>query len=370
MRIHVIRARTLPAALQQVRENHGENAIVLDTATAPDGVTIRVGVELDPDKGETGPATIAARMAETAIVDHIGEALAWHGVPALVTRSLLLGVESTGGTDAEAALAAALERVFRFCRPEALPNPLAIVGPPGSGKTAVMAKLAAARRVAGGEIAIVNADLETAGAQDRIAAFAAALGVEPASAASPAGIQSAIYDVDGALVLIDTSGRAPADADDISEVSREIEAAGDGLLVLGAAIAPVEAAELAECFAAAGATHLIVTQLDIARRVGALLAAADAGDLVIAGASLGRKVGAGLHALGPKSLARLILTPPQPIAKPRPRRPKAEAPAAPAPRMTIRPTPEREPQGRADDAPAPENAARLAPASSEHGAAA
>ncbi|MEQ9124325.1 MAG: hypothetical protein RIM80_17370, partial [Alphaproteobacteria bacterium] len=70
MRIHVIRARTLPAALQQVRENHGENAIVLDTATAPDGVTIRVGVELDPDKGETGPATIAARMAETAIVDH------------------------------------------------------------------------------------------------------------------------------------------------------------------------------------------------------------------------------------------------------------------------------------------------------------
>jgi len=357
MRIHVIRARTLPAALQEVRDSHGEDAIVLDTATAPDGVTVRVGVELDAGMDATASPS-PARTNEAETVDRISEALAWHGVPTLVTRSLLLGAETAGGDDAEAALAAALDRVFRFQRPEDLPSPLAIVGPPGAGKTSVMAKLAAAKRMKGGEVAIVNADLDTAGARARIGAFAQALGISPYSADSPAAIGGAVGVAgDDAMTLIDTTARAPGDFDDIDEVGLEIEAAGAGLLVLSAAIAPIEAAELAECFAAAGAESLIVTQLDIARRVGALLAAADAGDLIIAGASLGRKVGAGLVPLTAASLARLILTPPQPIAKPKPRKPAAAATKPPAPKAPTAEPPPPQPAATQADAQKPEQGA-------------
>ena len=86
----------------------------------------------------------------------------------------------------------------------------------------------------------------------------------------------------------------------------------------------MHAPRLATAANAAGAESLIVTQLDIARRVGAMLAAADAGGLVLVGVSLGRKIGDGLRPLDGQSLARLILAPPQPL-------PKWTAPAKAAP---------------------------------------
>ncbi len=436
MRIHVIRANSLPAALRQVRDAHGENAIVLDTDETPEGVTIRVGVEeaetivpapralatnaLDAlasntlasnaaaagkvasappspagtpaDTGETAfrsafrsrPSRQPARISSAA--DRVAEALAWHGAPPLVTRSLLLAVEAQGAgvqrvgaqdvEEVEVALTAALEQVFRFGRPDGLATPLAFVGPPGSGKTATLAKLAAARSLAGADIAIINADLETAGARSRIGAFAKALGVEPYPAGAASGITSAIVAAGaGVVTLIDTSGRAPADADDIDELAEEIEAAGAGVLVLSAALAPAEAAELAECFAAAGAGALIMTQLDIARRIGALLAAADAGDLLIAGVSLGRKVGDGLIALTAESLARLILTPPRPLAKPKPRRALPQrgsytpppAPVRPSVRAPVRPPADPASGSELDD---PSETAPSAASSPTHGAAA
>ncbi len=351
MRIHAIRKPTLQAALQEVRERFGDDAIVLDTVEGPEGATVRIGVEAvarpEPAPSPAAPdapvassappeAAPSARPAPTPekpptpppslVAEQIAEALAWHGAPPLVARSLLLAIESAGDLSAEAALADALERVFRFGRPEGLAGPMALVGPPGAGKTATLAKLAAARSLAGAQVAIVNADVETAGARERIGAFATALGVTAVDAADSDAIAQA---VDGAgaeaVTFVDTTGRAPADAHDVEDAAAEIAAAGAGVFVISATTAPVEAAEIAAVFAAAGADSMVATQLDVARRIGALLAAADAGDFVIAGVSLGRRVGDGLTALTPASLARLILAPPQPIAAARPRR----APARP-----------------------------------------
>lgn len=424
MRIHVIRARTLPAALHQVREAHGEDAIVLDTVENPGGVVIRVGVDM-PDAGAPAPTHLASaalapqqtpeqaperapeqttggaepkpapedRPAESTVdaavpplmapganrldlaadgarpfpgdgptletpapatarpeaapgrppdtmptpapkplpieradpplllqsaADKVADALAWHGATPLATRSLLFAVEANDSIDPETALAAALDRVYAFADPDDLPTPLAFVGPPGAGKTATLVKLAAANSMAGADIAIVNADLETAGAIDRLDAFGEALDIEPHLAETATEIEAALDALDPHVAAyVDTNGRAPADEDEISEIAAEIAAAGDGVLVLSAVIAPAEAAELAECFAAAGAKYLVMTQLDIARRIGALLAAADAGGLVVSGVSMGRKVGDGLKPLTPRSLARLILAAPRPLAKPR-----------------------------------------------------
>lgn len=331
MRIHVIRARTLPMALQMVRDAHGDEAIVLDTEETPDGAVVRVGLDAaaapepppapQSDLIDPPPAKPAPPQPISAATDRAAEALAWHGAPPLVIRGLLLAVEQSGEGDPELALAGALDQAFRFGRPENLHTPLALVGPPGAGKTATLAKLAAARSLNGADVAIVNADIETAGAEGRVGAFAEALGVEARRASDADDIAAAIAEAGPeAVALVDTSGRAPADADDIAEMAREIEAAGHGVLVLSAAIAPVEAAELAECFAAAGAESLVMTQLDIARRIGALLAAANAGGLAIAGVSMGRKVGDGLMPLTADTLARLILAPPTPLPKPQQRR--------------------------------------------------
>lgn len=342
MRIQVIHAKTLPEALAIARADHGENAIVLDTEETPDGAIVRLGVDTaapldapasEPDAPAPAPTQYAAAdlppasaalsswpairqpdpLPNAGTSDRIAKALAWHGVPPLVTSSLLIAAEASGETDPAAALAIALERVLRFGKPEDLRAPLAFVGPPGAGKTATLIKLAAARSGSGAAIQIVNTDLETSGAVARIGGFAEAMGLTPVHAANADDIRRAL--TQDAETFVDTVGRAPADDDDIAAAAAEIEAAGHGVLTLSAAIAPAEAAELAECFAAAGAESLIVTQLDIARRVGAMLAAADAGGLVLAGVSVGRKIGDGLRPLDGASLARLILAPPQPLPK-------------------------------------------------------
>lgn len=344
MRIKTLRAETLPVALQRVREQYGENAIVLDTEQAEDGAIVRVGVEqetstplawsadepaskaapADPPKQKAQPAPV--RQADMDRDDRIAEALVWHGVPILLTREILQAARQSGEEEAEAALIQALTVTFRFGRPERLPTPVALVGPPGSGKTATLAKIAAARTSGGDRVALVNADVATAGADARVRAFAEALDVTPRPARDAVGIAAAVEAAEpGAAVLVDTASRAPADIQDVEALAREIAAAGHGVLVLSAAISPDEATELAHCFADAGARSLIMTQLDVARRLGALLAAAKAGDLVIAGVSLGRKVGDGLKPLTPKSIARLLLAPPTALPKLPPRKPQSTA---------------------------------------------
>ena len=352
MRIHVIRAPTLRAALTEVRESLGEDAVVLDTSETPEGAVVKVGVDAEPAptppfvESASNPsapqafeiprphvaAPTPSRGRVSGSAEAIVEALEWHGAPPLVVRSLQFALETSDvdSVDPAAALADALARLYRFGRPETLGSPVALVGPPGAGKTATLAKLAAARHLEGGRsIALVNGDPETAGATERLDAFAEALGVAARIARTSNDIRDALAaSSPDCFTIVDTSGRAPADADDIEATAAEIEAVGNGVLVLSATTAPVEAAELAACFAAAGAGTLVMTQLDIARRIGGLLAAAEAGDLVIAGVSLGRKVGDGLKALTPLSLARLILAPPPPLASPKRRSARPTMPAA------------------------------------------
>lgn len=344
MRIHVIRASNLPAAMRLAQEKHGDDAVILDTSEGPEGATVRVGVdtavatpvtpaiarsmsdtvsedeprvetEADHDGDGDTSETTPARFGGPDPLDTIAEALAWHGAPHLAARNLLMAAEAANAATPEAALAAALDRCCRFARPESLVGPVALVGPPGAGKSATVIKLAAMRVLAGADVCLINADMMTTGARERIGAFADALGLTPVEASNTAetaeAVRTAPHD---AFTIVDTTGRAPADSDDLEEAAAEIAAVGSAALVLPAAMAPAEAAELAETFSAAGARSLIVTGLDMSRRIGSLIAAADAADLEIIGVGVGRKIGDGLKTVTAETLAKLILAPPQPIA--------------------------------------------------------
>lgn len=66
---------------------------------------------------------------------------------------------------------------------------------------------------------------------------------------------------------------------------------------------------MAEAFAAAGATRLLATRLDLTRRLGGVLAAAEAGDLMFCDVSVNPHVANGLFPVSPEALAQLILPP-------------------------------------------------------------
>ncbi len=133
--------------------------------------------------------------------------------------------------------------------------------------------------------------------------------VEPAS---PAELRAAVArQSDDAVTLIDTTGANPFHASEMAALAQLIEAAdAEPVLVLAAGGDVAEAAEIVGSFAAIGARRMVVTRLDISRRLGAMLVVAEAGPLAFSDVSFSPQVARGLKFLTPQALARLLMRDP------------------------------------------------------------
>jgi flagellar biosynthesis protein FlhF len=211
--------------------------------------------------------------------------------------------------DAASALAGALARALRF-EPLGAPAPgraLAVVGPPGVGKIAVVARLAAAARLAGLPARVVCAHPGRAGALEQLTALLAPLGLVPEAAATPAGALGAGGGGDGSLTLVDTGGVNPFRAGEVAALARWLAPGGvEAVLALPAGTDAQDAVEAVGRFAAVGARRCVVTRLDAARRLGGVVAAGATG-MALTEASVSPLIGKPMPPLTPGGLARLLL---------------------------------------------------------------
>jgi flagellar biosynthesis protein FlhF len=185
---------------------------------------------------------------------------------------------------------------------------LLLVGPPGGGKTLTAARLAARLVMEGVRPMVITTDDRRAGAVEQLAAFTRVLGLRLVAIGDAVALQRALADRPGdAPVLIDAPGLDPFDPAQSDEMTALAEVADATVaLVLPAGIDPAEAADLAAAHAAARATLLITTRLDLARRLGGVLAAADAG-LAMTEAGIGPGVADGLTPMTAAFLAQRLL---------------------------------------------------------------
>ena len=155
---------------------------------------------------------------------------------------------------------------------------------------------------------VFTTDDRRAGAVEQLAAFTRLLGLKLTAIGDPVALQRALADRSGdAPVLIDAPGLDPFDPAQRDELSALAEVAGaTTALVLAAGLDPAEAADIAGAHAAARATLLIVTKLDLARRLGGVLAAAGAG-LAMTEAGIGPGVADGLAPLTAAFLAQRLM---------------------------------------------------------------
>ena len=232
-------------------------------------------------------------------------------MPARLIERLLAGAREVPAGDPVMVLGAALDAVFRFSPllDGPWPRPVMLLGPPGAGKTVTTAKLAARAMLAQRPVGVITTDTARAGGVDQLASFTKLLKVNTLTAEGPEALARSVADsAHLGLVLIDTAGANAYDPDDMAALAALVDAArAEAILVLAAGGDPREAADLAESFAAAGATRLVVTRIDAARRFGSILAAADAGGLRFCEISQTRHVGNGLQPVNPVSLARLFM---------------------------------------------------------------
>lgn len=335
MRLKSFYAKTLTEAMQMIRDTLGDEAIIVATREENGGKAVRVTAAIDtrdfgaPVSGapnfevdQTGAAPPSRDdwlqyddeldAEENTISEDLTDMMLAHSVPEDVTDQILSCAMIVGYNDVAAALEDSLDHLFQF-RPilgnKAGHKPIILVGPPGVGKTLMVAKLAARAVMAGERVGVITADTMRAGGVEQLAAFTKILNIDLKRVKNSADLTKALSTMRGMdHVFIDTAGTLPYDTSEIKELAKFLTAADmEPVLALPAGMDAAEAGEIARIFSAVGVRRLMPTRLDVGRRLGGLLAAAHQGGMAFAEASFSPQVAEGMNALTPRRLTEYLL---------------------------------------------------------------
>ena len=222
--------------------------------------------------------------------EFLGETLAGtlRGAPSDLNASPLhaaLSRPNSQSIDAEWLRTAVLQELSRRCLVSPLlieerdpAFPVALVGPPGAGKTTMLVKLAVKYGVAAGRpVHFLSLDQYRIGAADQLRSYASLLGASFESVPSLHALsQQVSLTPSHALVLIDTPGYGVADLQDAAELARFLghHPRIDVHLVLPASMKRRDMRRIAEQFAPFHPQNLLFSKLDETDSYGALLSEA------------------------------------------------------------------------------------------------
>ena len=266
MKIKTYTAPTMSEAMDLLRHELGENALIVSTQRLGSGNGVRLTAAIEETALEEEFNLFYNETPyETEFQKAVRETLTYHALPSALIEKILLYVKEANKKNNLVAFASALDTVFDF---HPLPEQIKgqafmLTGAAGAGKTVMPQNL-------------------------------------------HSHIQALKKTCD--LIFIDMPAFNPFQQSDMDYLTAYIEAA-DALpvLVMPAGVDPQESMETAEAFAEAGVIYLLATRLDAARRFGGVLAAAHAGHLTLCEASMSQNITRGLSAINAVSLARLLL---------------------------------------------------------------
>jgi len=188
---------------------------------------------------------------------------------------------------------------------------VALVGPTGVGKTTTIAKLAANFRLRDGvKMGLVTVDTYRVAAVEQLRTYAEIIDLPMKVVTSPLEMRRALDELIGLdLVLIDTAGRSPRDDLQIQELKTLLaEADVDEVhLVMSLTSSVRSIEETAKKFASANVTSLLLTKLDEAAGLGAMLSVAQKVAFPISYLTTGQDVPDDIEPARAGRISRLIL---------------------------------------------------------------
>jgi flagellar biosynthesis protein FlhF len=311
MKMKMFTAPTEKEALALVRAELGPDAVILSTATREeDGVVeVRAAVERTFSTLAT-PKFAEAKPKYDETRSQLSSSLRWHGAPdGFVQVAAEAGSRLGAGMEPLPALSVGLEGLLTFSplspRPE---KSIFLVGPHGSGKTTVAAKLSMRLSSVDSPMEAVAADFDTSGQTARLAALTMKPTVSAAFA--PDTLVRLVREADdkGQRLVIDGPPFNPLDAGDMGRLTALISRMNvEPILVLAADGNPMDMEDNARAFGQAGCRRVILTRLDAVRRRGGAIAAISSSRLSIAQLGMMPSVGGGLVPATSERIARLLL---------------------------------------------------------------
>ncbi len=331
MRLKSFTAKTTKEAMQMVREELGEEAVIVATReerNAAGGMSVHITAAVEKDGGYSNNTPYSDKAApeslpnedwlyaeddnEAMVIEEVTETLLRHTVPDEVLEQIVSCASVLGIDEPRLAMLSSIESLFRFAPiPADAPykKPIILIGQPGAGKTLAAAKLAARGALSGLNVSMITTDTERAGGVEQLQAFTKLLNIDLKIADSLPALKELLLQLSNAdQIIIDTAGTNPFDPESVKTLARLI-GAGDleAIMVMPANTHAEEAAEVAQIFSDIGARRLLPTRVDVARRLGSLLSAAYKGNLSFCDVSGTARVADGLSQLTSKRLTQLLM---------------------------------------------------------------
>ncbi len=319
MQERTYRANRFDDALALAKKELGPGAMILSTrqisGTGAFAGRTQVEVVAVAKQDEFAQETSSLRSATTLLERRLGR----RAVPRAALDGLLsrvrdvLGGDSSDLDDVGAALEHALAEQLHFVSPERdqRSRVVAFVGPTGVGKTTTIAKLAAKAALVDGEnVALICMDRYKVGGVEQLERYADLIGVPMACAFDEEALARALEDfADATLVLIDTEGRGPNDANALEELAKTLAGAGEEIevqLCLAASMREVDMEKAVDRMAVFGSKKLTITKLDEATEFGAIIAAQETSGLPLAYFTTGQRVPEDMEVATPSRLAAVL----------------------------------------------------------------
>lgn len=344
MRLKSFEAQDMNEAMSAIRQEMGEEAVILSVIRGAKGkgikVTAAAGDEAEPlDLMEEESASFRepepARPREPRVepklevppspkqadffpdddrpevLSTLERILSFHAVPKYLAVKIIETAKYIDFSSAEDALQQSLETLYGFSPIDFsdASRPLMLIGPPGTGKTVTAAKLAAQAVLEEQDVYVITCDTVKAGGVEQLRAFTSILGINLSVCENNSQLRQAMEKVPlNALLIIDSAGANPYSLKELGELeslvgSLEVEP----ILVTSAGGDVQEAADIARAFTFLGPKRLIVTRVDAARRLGSMLVAAGEGQLHFSNIGYSANVADGLERVTPHFLASLLI---------------------------------------------------------------